>query len=516
MRHKKTKTISLLVAISLAAFVKIALAESVEIAPPEGQNPVYEQNYEEKNKNIDEALPIYSFPISKFDFAFAFKDEKINYMAGETLEAEGVLNYVSNQKDEVTKIMRQCQEIVEPQKKACKDRQCEEMAVKTCNYRGYSLPFIEDAGIFGQIWRTDEEEGYLKGNHLIDEFYVARNLSLKENKEQEFSVSWKIPKELPNGSYYLALSANGSDRFNLMGFPFNPSSKAIAYHFKIESPSQGIAIDKNNLALNGKPYNYLEPVPVISEDEAKIDLSIANLNLKDEKVKIKYEISKWSQEDPKDTIASKEEYVDVPANSKKDFHVSAPVAGLCSTCNIKITASTENSVSKSNIRFSRGTEGMGIFRFIGIAKTEEGNLAPVFCPRSAHWDKATSEGELKVTLLNKQDEPIYTWSGNGSLAVNTACYIINDPKANLDNISYVKVRGEIYNDKKQLEDQKEIVYELPQNKKEIIQAESVPEEGDSGVKLIIVLVALLLILIGVAIVMAKKNKEKKNGNILPM
>ena len=520
MQHKKANTLAVLAVVSLLIFTQESLAATSEtLTPsPEGNNSIHQDSYEKQNKNIVKALPIYSFPLTRFNFSFAFTDEKTNYVGGETLQASGTLGYTSNQKEEVDKIMQQCRIREKSQLEQCPDQNCKDRGEGACNFKGYSLPFIEDAGIIAQVWRMDSDEEYLKGNNLIDEFYVARDLGLEENQPQKFSLAWKIPEELQSGSYYLALSVNGSDRFNFMGFPFNPSSKAVAYGFKIKSSNPGIVIDKNNIILNGKPYNYIEPVPVISENEAKVDLAIENLNPKEEKVKVKYEIAEWSQEDPGDIIGGKEEYIDIPANSDKDFHISVPIAGLCSTCNIKVTASTGKSVSQSNIRFSQGTEGMGIFRFLGIAKTEEGKLAPVFCPRSAHWDKKTSNREIKISLLDSKDEIINIWSGKGLIPTDTICYIIKDSSLNLENVSYVKIKGEIYNDGKELEDQKEIIYNLSQKRQGSDQKENVPGETEDDNKMVLIIFLISLILIALAAFVAikiKRNKEKQNGDALP-
>lgn len=509
------RIIKVLVIFGTIVFAMCAQDQTVSAATPDKVNVVSENNaitdslvsLDKINNDIKKATLVYLFPLSKFDISLKVEGDKTKYSGGETLKINGNLNYTSNIKEEVDKILFQyCKG-----SRTCTDDKCKSEVVKACDIQSYSLPFIEDVGVFAQIWRRDIKEGYAKGDSLIDDFYTAQNLSLVEGQKQDFSVSWKIPEELQPGSYYVSLSPIGSERFNLMGFPFNPSSKAISYSFDVDSANPGISIDKNSIQLNGQVYNYLSPVPFISGNTAEVDLKINNQNQKEEKVKVKYEISKWSQEDPKDILSTKEESLTIPGNTNKDFHISAPVASLCSTCNIKITASTEKGMSKSNVRFVVGDEGKGLFRFLGIVKTTEGKLAPVFCPRSAHIDKPTSESEIKITLFDKKDKSIESWTGKGKVSVNTTCYIISS--INLDDLPYVKLKGELYSGSNQLDDQKEIVYDFSQKGQQ--QIGSLWDKLNNNISIILMtaFVIILLILIIILVVYKIKHKEKKiNGN----
>lgn len=454
------------------------------------------------NKGIKKSLLSYSFPISKFNFSLRTEDNKVNYSGGDLLAVKGSMDYQSNIKEETEKYMQSCKQSISKRVASCADQKCVSEAEKSCELQSFSLPFIHDLGIYAQIWRKDDKESFVKGDNLIDEFYIAKNLIIKEGQEHEFSVSWEIPEEIPTGTYYLSLSPIGSERFNFMGFPFNPSSKAISYGFEVKNNnSEGIVIDKNSIRLNDQEYNYINPVPFISDEKVEIDMDIENLNQKDEKIKVEYKLSKWSQEDKGDILNKKVENLIVSGKSKSNFHFTIPIEKLCTTCNVKVIATTEKSQSQSNIRFVTGNKGKGLFRFLGIGKTAEEKLAPVFCPRSAHLDKESVNSTFKISLFNEDNNLINSWSGKGKTLVNTFCYII--PSITLDDLPYVKIKGEILSEEDQLDDQKEVVYSfLTEQEKQA----GIENFGIKNYSLIFIGIAILLIIMALILVLRHKKK----------
>lgn len=444
----------------------------------------------ETQNDLEEVYPLYISPLSDFKLDWE-QGAKQSYAKGENFELKGKLSYMFKGKEEINKIKAQ----------DCQGK--DECAVLESPYQ---MPFFSDVGILAQIWRKDEANS-ATGDNLVDEFYVSQGGTLKENEPVPFSLNWKVPTEIQKGQYYASFFVNANKRFNLKGTPLVSFFPAATFDFDVTGDGQnGIAIDKGNITVNGKKYSYRQPAPAVDLIDGKINIEtdLVNLDAKEEVTKVKYELSGWSQEDPKDIEKSSEETKIVAASGKEKLSYSFAPSSAGSVYNLKITATANSGKSISNVRFVVNDTSRGVFRFLGLA-AKDNSYYPMICIMDAAW-KGYFDGKVKLILTNEANKTIGAWEKEGKIIPNEKCFVVKSGDTALGkNAGLVKINGIIQNKDGKLADERTVIYKLGESIKEKSPAvsEKVIEKDSSTIWII------LLLLIAVSLgIWAYSNKKK--------
>jgi len=460
-------------------------------------------------KGVQEVLPFYSNPFVKFDLSFS-KEKKGPLLGGGFLALNGTIGFNTDSNLEKQNFLTDCK-----QKYGVNN--------KCLNSDVYNLQRIANVGVFAQIFRKDESgEKSLLGDYLVDEFYVATDLTLTAGQKRDFQVSWKIPADSKPGDYYIAFYLNSNKNFDLWGTPLTAFSFAKTYDFSLAredetNKSMGVEIDKNSITVNKIPYAYRKPAPTITKDEKQevtVELPVTNLNSKEEKTSITYQLFSWGQTDPKNLISTKEESKTFAAGEKANLSFSFTPEDTQSVYNLKVIASGENSKSVSNVRFVMKDKSKGVFRFLGLVGAEKENtFSPLFCLRNASWE-GISKGKVKISLLDSKGDKQGGFEEVATIGSETRCFVPQEIKTNA--ATCLKLQGEIFDESDKLIQKEEINYPCesvsgtPSTLDNLISQASQTDNGivSEKTKVLLILGAILLVLIGIAVILNnKKNKQ---------
>ena len=366
-----------------------------------------------KEADMEEILPFYTSPLTRYDFLVTTANQKQSFKPGEKITLNGRIGYSFN--------------VGESQKALDGLKGCKEGCPNSGVYR---FPVLPEVGVFVQVWRKDEDKAQsLEGDYLVDEFYAAENINLAENVSKEFSTDWQTPAGLKDGNYYFFFYVNSAKRFTLDGSPLVAFNQAAVYNFRITNTenSNGLEIDKNDISINGKSYIYRQPAPEIQPENGKITVAVplSNLSPETREAKITYQLFGWGQEDPADLVDAKQVSKTIGAGEKSnlEYTFSPPETG--SLYSLKIRATNATSVSTANIRFVVKDQARGIFRYLGQALDGAGNLQPVFCLRNAAW-AGLFHGKVKITAFDKNNKLLGAFEKEGSMRSEDRCFAIGN------------------------------------------------------------------------------------------
>lgn len=451
------------------------------------KQPILKTSFTGKvDADLKESYPFYASPLSNYSLALESKSQ--SFSPGETVALKGKLKFDFQGAERLKKDCPECKDVVI-----------------------YPISEISEAGIFVQVWKKDENQsGALKSDFLIDEFYAASGLSLRENQEEAFNVNWNIPKLSSEGEYYFSFFINSAKRFNLKGNPLVPLSSAETFNFHLngDKNAQGVILDKNNIKINGSEYAYRKPAPTLDEkNNVTITVPVENLNQKDQSAKISYDLLGWGQEDEKSLVLpGRTENVSLTSGEKKELVFSFTPDNINSVYNLKITASTLESKSIANVRFVLKGKNRGIIRFLGEVENQNG-VIPMFCIKNAQWD-GVFDGKLKLTALADGKE-LAALEKSGDFTVEDHCFVVTNPEFSFKNTQGLTLRAEVLNKDNIKVDERTVAFS-PSPKKIVNQSEDIVSGGgiiSDGGKIILLLVALMLIITGFLIYRHINNNQ---------
>jgi len=454
-----------------------------------------------------ETFPLQADPFTKYQLSLNKKGER-KYAKGENVRIEGSLIFNSNAETATKDFSKKCGN--------------DANAGKCLSSPDYLLSSLQDVGLFVHVFRKDEDDpGAAKGDFLVDEFYVFNGAGLKENEVKNFVANWKIPRGIKGGNYYLAFFVNSSKNFDLWGTPLAPLSFAKTFDFSVKSDDSsenseegnGVELDKNNITINGRDYNYRQPTPEITVDDSKeiiVEMPVTNLDPEEKSVILKYELFRWSQTDPANLLDSRKEAKTVAAGEKIAAKFSFIPNDLDGVYSLKISANLGDSVSAADVRFLIAGKDRGIFRFLGVVRDQAGSYCPMFCLRDAAW-KGLFQGKVKITANGAEGRSQEKFEKEANVPAETRCFVV--PQLKIAAGDCLAVKGEIFSKEGKLTDSKEINIPCEPKKKngiagtvgQIIQA--VPFEGGKGLIILFVVAAFA---VG-GIVLYLNNKKKING-----
>ncbi len=438
-----------------------------------------------ESSKIKSVFPSQRMPFSVFKFDIQNKN-KFSFEPTEKITLEGKLKYTFKGKENLNKIKEICLKASEGDEEACKTPEM------------LSVPEFNDLGIFVQVWRKDEAEGKDKGDFLVDEFYGAEGKNSKENEEIKFPLIWNVPTEIPEGDYYMLFFVNQNKYFDLSGNPLTVFSEASRFDFGVKSKGEkGIEIDKDNIKINDKEYAYRRPAPTVSGENVVVTLPLKNLNTKEERAEVTYELYAWGRTNPEDLMDTKKELKSIPGESAENVSFSFKPNERDSAYDLKITAKTDSSKTIAYVRFVMQDKKRGVFRFLSFLSDKE-NLKPMFCVRNANW-----EGKFKGKIRLSLNDKVILEEAGSMEASEENCFALNESFP--ANNGCQKLKGEILDEAGKISDERTVE---SRNCKEKISAPAITVEKKDNSWLYII-VASILAIISIGGIIILKSKEKK-------
>lgn len=405
-----------------------------------------------KDEDIKRTFSFYTQPF--VDFKLNVNPvSKTNFSPGETLILKGDLAYsYDNVNKVVSNITDKCFKIFQNKSQEEKIGICDNPEI-------FKIPSFQKVGIFVQIWRDDQdkESAKSKGDYLIEEFYLKEISILEENKQVPFELKWNLPKELISGNYHLSFYLNEQKNFSLSGFPVDSFSPLARTNFNVlntENKKNEFVLSKDKITINDVSYSQTSPMQLIEARDGKIDIKteVTNLSGNENNLKIKYQLYKWTQEDPTNIVDEKEMNEKLSQSQSLPLNYSFVPNNLYGFYTLKISANSSTTSSLANIHFIVKTKDSGRFMYLGLVKDKTGKISPMFCPRNTQWT-GFFKGKIKL-VVTEENKQIGTWEKEGFIEpVDGMCFIAKiDSLKNSYGDKCTEIKGEIFDDQGQMTD----------------------------------------------------------------
>jgi len=483
------------------------------VPPPNPFNPTNAPV--EAVKDLAFITSFQSSPLTSYQLDFPPDSPKV-FRKGEKINLSASLSYSQKEKD-IKNTLDKAKENCLGQIKGLKDKTEEEKTQMCAGPEIYRFPTLTGVGVFTQVWRKDESASRTKyGDYLIDEFYLAQGLTLENTKDQKINLAWQVPQFLPKGSYYFSFFVTGNKRFPLSGFPVNVVAPALIYGFDVTTDGDsGIALDKDNVKINSTAYSQALPVPTVQPQNGKVNLELPVINLDNttQSVKVRFELNRWTQEDPANVLIQEDQTIELTPKGKATVNFDFTPNKIDSVYTVRVIAATAGSKSSIDVHLILKDQNRGIFLFLSQALGKDGKSYPVFCPRDAQW-VGQFPGKVKLTLLDKKAKELGFWEKQGIIEpVDGRCFAVRDPKFNdLSKNQCLTLKGEIFSNDGELTDETAVPFgncaqlASPDQLAQPAQLAQ-PVKPVSPAKLLLLPLIIILILLGGIIIYLKRKKH---------
>lgn len=491
---------------------------------------------------IKEFFSLQSRPFA--DYQISFEAVQNTFLTGEEIKMNFDIKYFDKTLDYLVEVKRGCLSEISALKEKAKDstamdkvkaleemnRFQEEIGPENFNNENpkeqcppiddFKLVEPKEVSVFAQIWRKDlSTENSPKGDYLVDEFYVKKGISLKNDSTSKIPFSWRAPNNLDAGKYYILVFLNQNERFTLEGLPAIAWDFGQRYDFNIEKNPAGkdVAkcpdIDKDNLKIGNTVFNFREPTPTIKAESGQINLEVPVKGISPEKgVTIHYGIYGWSQQSEEDLITQGDSSAISGSDGVAKFQIPVNISDQKqSLYHVKINFSDGECKSISNLRFVIEGRSRGQFDYLGFVSREDQKNYPYFCLRNKNW-VGYFNGSVKISLLNEQGEAVSEFQRSGKLDTASRCFVLADNPIDQSRCFYLK--GQIFDTQNNLVDSGES-YSLCGAAANTINnhaASLMASETKNYFRWSIILaVCMLIVILGIlSIYIKKKNENKQN------
>lgn len=341
-----------------------------------------------------------------------------------------------------------------------------------------------------------------EGHNIVDEFIAVGPISVDASSSLPVSFSWKIPENLKSGDYTANYFFSVNKKMNLGGLPFTNEIIVGFSDFSIASTKTGsVSFVKSSTKVNDAKYNHIGNWPLISPNsKAVVSQVIQNTLKQDTKTEITYNLYYWDSLDPKDFISTKKEDLILKAGESKTLTYEIPKVEQ-SAYYLQIVAKNENGTkSIVNIRITSDIAKPRINYFgldnFPIKKGATTTLYSCFHNTS----NISASGTTILIAKDKVGREISRVEYNGvipsAISAQKSEFIANS------NLDYIKLEQKIYDNKNNLLDSQEIIYDVSLIKESEIKTDVINP--------IIVYVLLGLIVFGFSLFTIRTIRKNKN------
>jgi hypothetical protein len=352
------------------------------------------------------------------------------------------------------------------------------------NYKlenAFGSPLVEGGVKFLLTYQGPGMVNRLEDGDITNEFFALRDLNLEAGGKYNGVFVWKVPENVKPGMYTLRAFFIVKDKVNIAGLTFMPIVSASSTSFEIDGADKGFFMfDRNKTYFNGKNYLFRAPIPALSPSE-KVNIKAFLNNPNKDDVTVSYELYSWDDLETKYAEYDKSETV---SDSKE---LSYDIAGLPSgVYSAKLTASGIGLKSILKVRFYVSGD-KGRFAWLGLDRfplTEKDNSSISFC----YFNSASVPGDATKKYAARLELTVSDESGNALLreeyrTENLTALLAGGIVSFLPprQMTKLKIRGRIYDDKENLADDLEIVYDYSkfQNANRIFELSAPEKAADS-------------------------------------
>ncbi len=331
---------------------------------------------------------------------------------------------------------------------------------ETAHFIGKIINENDQPVVDGNVFvRVSQKNGnyQAEGNFIIDEFIAIKDIVIDANGTKSASFDWTIPESASTAEYVFDYFFSVGKKFNLGGLPFsNEIIVGNAIFDVVTDQHSFISFDRSQTKVAGEKYYHIGDWPRFDAGESvSIIQPIVNTFDKNKEVDITYELYYWDSLDEKDLLDTKDEKVNILANSSVNLKYIIPQVSE-SVYYLKITATSGDQKSIVNIRLVSKQERPRL-NYPAITKfpLQEGEEATLFtCFHNTSG--INTEGRVVVTLTDEDNKKVSQINYEGAIpsvmAADKAQFVA---QKSYDRLA---LHAQVYDREGQLVDEYEVNY----------------------------------------------------------
>ena len=327
---------------------------------------------------------------------------------------------------------------------------------------------IVQGSVKAQILFSDSTTGT---QNIIDEFFVLRDVNLQIGDSLSKEFRWSIPTDAKPGKYLVNLYFIVADRFNLAGINFIFTIPGKQTNFEVtqadEAPSQysNVYFDQAATLVNNELYPFIGfPRSYDVKESINIKTKITNDGAIKKSLAISIETYSFDEGKEQNKLESKSKQIEMTLNGGESGEIEYSLEGLTPDVYlIKLIAwDGERNVAMMKIRIP--VSGVkGIFNYLGLDKfpVDKNQAGTIFFCTSEFADYATIfEGHGYVEVVDLQNDKVLAKENFGPINITPS-----EPQGYVaqftapQNLNKIKLRGFLYDDKNNLMDSQEVIYD---------------------------------------------------------
>jgi hypothetical protein len=280
---------------------------------------------------------------------------------------------------------------------------------------------LVDGAMYVKVYRKNAVWGAEKGNDLIDQFYVKKQINIPAKGKVSFDFNYPILPDFVSGVYRMDSFFVESGKFNISGLSFTEDVTGGVVEFGVKSDNkQFIVFDKNSVLLNGQKYDFIGVTRYLPNTPVGVTASILNLTDKEQTVPIKWTLKYWDGLSEQ-VLDTQDDTISIKA---QESELVSYVITDASKSIYFVTAETEYNGVKTilDVRFAREQIEFPRINSLGVTKfpLALGESVKVFACVHNTTHGNVNNSKLTVSLLDSQKQVLqtYVYEGNISDAIN--------------------------------------------------------------------------------------------------
>jgi|GEM_PF-552441 len=279
---------------------------------------------------------------------------------------------------------------------------------------------VVDGAVYMKVFKlSGDGTTPVNGYDVVDQRFVADNLSLQANEQQPVTLTWDVPAGLPTGDYQAAFFFTSAKRFNLLGLPFTDDVVGNTVSFSVVGElADGVAFDKDSVTVDGSDYYFAAFTPKV-DSSAPIALTadLTNTTDSEQTVPVTFTTYAWDQQRQENIVRISRTEVTLASNSTETL--THTVTDTESSVYLVVAeAKYYGTKSILNVRFTRSDIPSIRINFPAVTSYPlvAGEEATLFsCLHGAGTMPLVEGGTLELSLADESGQTLHTYTYEGSI-----------------------------------------------------------------------------------------------------
>jgi hypothetical protein len=277
---------------------------------------------------------------------------------------------------------------------------------------------IVNGMVYVKVFRHfDSLEKNPNGNPVVDQFVVARDITMAANSEQSITFAWNVPAWALDGTYEIATFFVTENKYNLLGLSFTDDIVGNTALFDVRSDIKNIVeFNKETVTVQGVRHLFAGfPNRVRNEEPVTIVATLENTTSQPVEIPITTHVYAWDAMHPDNHLETTTQIIRIPARGSAPVSVSVTHTGE-PVYLVEIVSQYRDAQSILNVRFVR--EGVNKLR-INFPST---NTYPLQADQPAtvftcvhNTADAGVAGELRLQVLDTFGTVLHTQEYKGMI-----------------------------------------------------------------------------------------------------